>query len=190
MINIIKSCNLTLNTLCEFTIAGISDLYYADTSNSEFIIENNIIVDIINVSWYRLDANGIKVTTTVKDLEEVVLDFNIPYIDYINKNLSDITKRLYSFLLITKENKIFFINESTNTQFTEVYNPNGFIVKQLGQANKSLFQIDYNYYIFNFIGQQDIIDVCSSYYSDLFLSSTQPDFLSIDCIWSDYDGWI
>jgi hypothetical protein len=72
-------------------------------------------------------------------------------------------------------------------EFTESFNPNGFIIKEIAAGPKKLFQVDYNYYIFNFIGVSDIIDICEPYYADFALLSEQI-INDADCIIDNYEG--
>jgi len=185
------NCSLSITNSCSYNIAGIKEVYISSTKDSEFIVDSNIILDIINVTWYKLGVKNFKITQNIsKNSEEIIVDFQIPYLDSVNKlKISSLKNTKYSFLILTNENELFFIENTSNQSIIETYNPNGFTLKQTATSVKSLFQVDYNYYLFNFIGVQDTVDVCSSYYNDLALTSVQPNALLIQCLVEDYAGF-
>lgn len=193
-LQIIKDCNLNLFNPCIFQGQGIKKLYVSDLSNAEFVFEDNTIIDIFPATWYEIKFGTAKVNQTIlKGTEDITLEIFVPLINVDNKfELSKLQKTNYNFLFVTVNDEVYYIDSAKNSQYIETYNPNGFTIKELSSQNKSLFQVNYNYYYFNFLTIPDIpvIIPCSYYYSDLFLSSVQPDMLSIDCLWSDYDGWI
>lgn len=191
-----KSCGLNLIQLCNFYNSGIDKLFVGDTSNANFIVNNNIIVDIISVNWYNIKFSNAKITSNIANgLEETILDFEVPYIDLTNKiELKKIKERKYSFLILTKNNELYLLDSATNTQFIQQYTGNGFIIREISTKDKSIYQVDYNYYLYltnNLpIQPKPPIDDCTQYYDDLALSSTQANALSITCLVEDYDGWI
>lgn len=193
---ITKTCGLNLVQLCQFYLSGIKELYVGYSKNADFIINDNIITDVFPMSWYQIRFSNAKISSNLSNsIEQSVLDFEVPYIDYLNKiELSKLKNNEYSFLIVTKNNEVYFLDSSTNTQFTEQYTGNGFIIKQLSTKNKSIYQVDFNYYLYitNNLPIQPIpiIDDCLQYYDDLALTSTQPNALSVTCLVEDYDGWI
>jgi hypothetical protein len=188
--NVTKSCLFTLPFSCGYNLNGIQKLYIADTKESEFIIDNNILVDIVTATWYNIRTFDFKLVQNIeKNIEEIIIDFSVPYLDNNKKEISKIRDTYYSLLILTNNNDLIYIDSTKNTLYQETFNPNGVIIKQNSTQIKSLFIMDYNYYKFNFIGVEDVIDVCSSYYNDLALDSIQPNALSITCIVSDYVGW-
>jgi hypothetical protein len=193
---ITKTCGLNLVQLCQFYLSGIKELYVGYSKDANFIINNNIITDIFPMSWYKIRFSNAKISSNLSNsIEQSVLDFEVPYIDYLNKiELSKLKDNEYSFLIVTRNNEVYFLDSSTNTQFIEQYTGNGFIIKQLSTKNKSIYQVDFNYYLYitnNLpITPRPPIDDCSQYYNDLALSSIQPNALSVTCLVEDYDGWI
>lgn len=193
---ITKTCGLNLVQLCQFYLSGIKELYVGYSKNADFIINDNIITDIFPMSWYQIKFSNAKISSNLSNsIEQSVLDFEVPYIDYLNKiELSKLKNNEYSFLILTKNNEVYFLDSSTNTQFTEQYTGNGFIIKQISTKNKSIYQVDFNYYLYTTnnlpIPRFPPINECAEYYDDLALSSTQPNALSIECLVEDYDGWI
>jgi hypothetical protein len=191
-----KTCSLNLVQLCQFYLSGIQELWIGDTKDANYIIEDNKITDIFPMTWHRINFSNAKITSNLSNgIEESVLDFEVPYIDFINKNqLSTLKNTEYSFLIETKNGEVFLLNLATNTQFIEQYTGNGFILKFNSAKNKSIYQVDYNYYLYltNNLPILPIppIDDCSEYYDDLALTSTQPNALSVTCLVEDYDGWI
>jgi hypothetical protein len=191
-----KTCSLNLVQLCQFYLSGIQELWIGDTKDANYIIEDNKIIDIYPMTWHRIKFSNAKITSNLSNgIEESVLDFEVPYIDFINKNqLSTLKNTEYSFLIETKNGEVFLLNLATNTQFIEQYTGNGFILKFNSAKNKSIYQVDYNYYLYitNNLPILPIppIDDCSEYYDDLALTSTQPNALSVTCLVEDYDGWI
>jgi len=193
---ITKTCGLNLVQLCQFYLSGIKELYVGYSKNADIIINNNIITDIYPMSWYKIRFSNAKISSNLSNsIEQSVLDFEVPYIDYLNKiELSKLKDTEYSFLIVTKNNEVYFLDSSTNTQFIEQYTGNGFIIKQLSTKNKSIYQVDYFYYLY-ITNNLPIpifppINECAEYYDDLALSSIQPNALSVTCIVEDYDGWI
>jgi len=191
-----KTCGLNLVQLCQFYLSGIKELYVGYSKNSDIIINNNIITDIYPMSWYQIRFSNAKISSNLSSgIEQSVLDFEVPYIDYLNKiELSKLKDNEYSFLIVTRNNEVYFLDSSTNTQFIEQYTGNGFIIKQLSTKNKSIYQVDYFYYLY-ITNNLPIpifppINECAEYYDDLALSSIQANALTITCIVEDYDGWI
>lgn len=191
--NLTNNCNFNLIKSCIYILSGIKELYVTSARNPVFIMDNNIIIDILNAEWNRINFGDCKVTQSIKNgIEEVVMDLDVPYIDFTNKiELKKLAQTYYSFLILTKNNEVFFIQDLVNSQFVEQYNPNGFSIKEISTAIKSLFQVDYLYYeyITNTLPIEPI-DNCSIYYDDLALSSTQPNALTIQCLVENYDLWI
>jgi hypothetical protein len=191
-----KSCGLNLIQNCNYFSSGIDKLFVAYTKDSTFIIDNNIIVDIISVNWYNIKFSNAKIASNIANgLEETVLDFEVPYIDLTNKKvLKKLKEAEYSFLILTKNNELFLLDSAKNTQFIQQYTGNGFIIKEISTKNKSIYQVAFNYYLYltnNLpIQPRPPIDDCEEYYDDLALSSTQPNALSVTCLVEDYDGWI
>lgn len=188
---ITKTCGLNLVQLCKFYLSGIQELYVGYSKNANIVIDNNIITDIYPMSWYKIRFSNAKISSNLSNsIEQSVLDFEVPYIDYLNKiELSKLKNNEYSFLILTKNNELYFLDSSTNTQFTEQYTGNGFIIKQLSTKNKSIYQVDYLYYLY-ITDNLPIPNYCSVYYGDLALTSTQPNALTIECIVQNYNGWI
>jgi hypothetical protein len=191
--NLTNNCNFNLIKSCIYILSGIKELYVTSARNPVFIMNDNIIIDILNVEWNRIAFSNCKVTQTINNgVEEVVMDLEVPYIDFTNKiELKKLAQTYYSFLIVTKNNEVFFIQDLVNSQFVEQYNPNGFSIKEISTAIKSLFQVDYLYYqyIINALPIEPSND-CPLYYGDLALTSTQPNALTITCLVEDYDGWI
>lgn len=164
MITFNRSCNFNISNFCKYTVGGIKRLFIASTKNSEFIVEDNIILDIINVTWYEIESNQFKLTQNIiKNIEEIIIDFNVQ--NLINSELEKIRKTEYSFLFLTNEDKLYYVDFTRNVLFERSFNPHGFKIKNISTNNKSLFQVDYNYYLFNFIGVTDVVDVCTPYYN-------------------------
>ena len=191
--NLTNNCNFNLTKSCIYILNGIKELYVTSARNPVFITNDNIIIDILNVEWNKITFADCKVTQLINNgIEQVVMDLDVPYIDSTNKiELKNLTETYYSFLILTKNNEVFFIQDLINSQFVEQYNPNGFTIKEISTAIKSLFQVDYLYY--QYITNTLPIapsDDCALYYDDLALSSTQPNALTIQCLVEDYDGWI
>ena len=190
-----KSCGFNFIQNCKYFNSGIDKLFIGDTSNVNFIYNNNIIVDMFPMTWFNIKFSNAKISSNfINGLEETVLDFEVPYIDLINKNeLKKIKEKKYSFLILTKNNELYLLDSATNTQFIQQYTGNGFIIREISTKDKSIYQVDYNYYLYitnNLpIQPQPPIDDCSQYYDDLALSSTQPNALSVTCLIEDYDGW-
>jgi len=191
--NLTNNCNFNLINSCNYILSGIKELYVTSARNPVFIINDNVIVDILNVEWNKIAFADCKITQAIKNgIEEVVMDLDVPYIDFTNKiELKKLAETYYSFLILTKNNEVFFIHDLVNSQFVEQYNPNGFSIKEISTAIKSLFQVDYLYYLY-ITNNLPIppFDDCALYYGDLALSSTQPNALSITCLVEDYNGWI
>jgi hypothetical protein len=191
--NLTNNCNFNLIKSCNYILSGIKELYVTSARNPVFITNDNIIIDILNVEWNRITFADCKVTQSIKNgIEEVVMDLDVPYIDFTNKiELKKLAQTYYSFLILTKNNEVFFIQDLVNSQFVEQYNPNGFSIKEVSTAIKSLFQVDYLYYeyITNTLPIEPSND-CALYYGDLALSSTQANALTIQCLVEDYNGWI
>ena len=150
-LKISPSCNFNISFPCIYQLAGIEKLYVADTKEVEFIVEDNIIIDMFPVVWYQLDSSNVKLTQTiVNQTEDATLEFSITNLNAENKfQLSRLQKTEYSFLLLTKNQELYFVHDTENLQYIEQYNPNGFAIKQFSTKNKSVYQVDYNYYIFN-----------------------------------------
>jgi hypothetical protein len=191
--NLTNNCNFNLINSCNYILSGIKELYVTSARNPVFIMDNNIIIDILNVEWNRISFANCKVTQAINNgIEEVVMDLEVPYIDFTNKiELKKLADTYYSFLILTKNNEVFFIHDLINSQFVEQYNPNGFTIKEISTAIKSLFQVDYFYYLY-IINNLPIppFNDCALFYNDFALSSTQPNALTITCLVEDYDGWI
>jgi|688.fasta_scaffold03657_19 hypothetical protein len=191
--NLTNNCNFNLIKSCIYILSGIKELYVTSARNPVFITNDNIIIDILNVEWNKITFADCKVTQAINNgIEQVVMDLDVPYIDSTNKiELKNLTETYYSFLILTKNNEVFFIQDLINSQFVEQYNPNGFTIKEISTAIKSLFQVDYLYY--QYITNNLPIapsDDCALFYDDLALSSTQSNALTIQCLVEDYDGWI
>jgi hypothetical protein len=190
--NLTNNCNFNLIKSCIYILSGIKELYVTSARNPVFITNDNIIIDILNVEWNRITFADCKVTQSIKNgIEEVVMDLDVPYIDFTNKiELKKLAQTYYSFLILTKNNEVFFIQDLVNSQFVEQYNPNGFTIKEISTAIKSLFQVDYLYYeyITNTLPIEPSND-CLQYYGDLALSSIQPNALTVTCLVEDYDDF-
>jgi hypothetical protein len=183
-----KNCSFSLSIPCQYNLADIQGLWIADTKDSEFIIDSNKILDIINVTWYRIYFSDFKLTQNISIGEEIVLDIQIPFLNSENQSkLNSIKKNIYSFLLLDKNNNLFYIDKTKNNNYIETYNPNGFTIKQIATGIKSLFQVDYNYYLFNFIGVSDVIDVCEPYYNTPCLDM-EIQINQMDCPISEFGG--
>ena len=190
-----RTCNLNLIKTCNFFLSGVEKLYVAYSKDSQFILQDNIIVDdILDISWYNIAFSNCKINQNIKDnREEVIMELNVPYIDFINKQeLIKLAKNYYSFLIVTKNQEVYFLENLLNSQFVETYNPNGFEIKEISTQTKSLFQVNYNYYL-SLIGRLPIVppsEECSLYYNDFALTSIQANALTIQCLVEDYSGWI
>ena len=190
---LIKTCSLNLIQTCQFLLAGISELYVGYSKNSDFTFFGNIITDITPISWNKIKFSNAKISLNlVNGLEELVLDFDVPYIDSNNgiqlKKLQDVE---YSFLILTKNKQLFFLDSLKNTQLIRQYGANGFVIKEITTKNKSLYEVDYNYYLY-LTNQLPIppFDDCVLYSNDLALSSTQGPALVVQCSVDGYNGWV
>ena len=190
---ITKTCGLNLVQLCQFYLSGIKELWVGYSKNSNFIFNDNIISDIYPIAWYDIKFSNAKISSNLSNgIEESVLDIEVPYIDFANKNqLKKLRDAEYSFLILTKNNEVYFFDSAKNTQFIEQYTGNGFIIKEISSKNKSIYQVDYNYYL-NFTNQLPIppFDDCPIYSDDLALTSTQGPALDVQCYVAGYNGWV
>jgi hypothetical protein len=190
-----KSCALNFVQYCKYFNSGIEKLWIGYTKNASFNFENNIIVDIYPTDWYNIKFTNARITSTLSfSFEETVLDLEVAYIDLTNKiELSNLKEKEYSFLVLTKNNEAFFIDSTKNTQFIQQYTANGFVIKQLSQKPKSIYQVSNNYILYiegKLPIPPSVIQNCEEFYDDLALTSIQPDVLTITCLVQDYDGWI
>jgi hypothetical protein len=191
-----SSCNFESQVNCGYQSYGIKNIYMVpDESYYKYLIEDNLIVDMVNFSWLEIKPSNLKLSQirSVQGLETIQLTIEISSLEYQNDiNIKKILKGEYNFLILTNNNNLYYLDTLSLVSMVETFNPNGYNLVFSNSKDKVLWQVDYNYYEFNFLVMPDtpVIIPCSFYYSDLALSSTQPNSLLVSCIVSDYDGWV
>lgn len=186
-----KTCSFNLNQTCDYFLSGIKRLWVTNTRNAEYIINNNIIYDIGNVDWYEVKISTASINATINNttkFEELTLNFEVAYIDTeFKKILKKLRETEYSFIVLTNNQNLFFLDSMKNIQLLQQYTGNGFVIRELSTKAKTLYNVDISY--LNFLSPF-IPDLCGEYYDDFALTSTQPNALKIPCFVTDYVGWV
>jgi len=185
-----KTCSFNLNQTCDYFLSGIKRLWVTNTRNAEYIINNNIIYDIGNVDWYEVKISTASINATINNttkFEELTLNFEVAYIDTeFKKILKKLRETEYSFIVLTNNQNLFFLDSMKNIQLLQQYTGNGFVIRELSTKAKTLYNVDISY--LNFLSPF-IPDVCQGFFDELALTSTQPKALTIPCLVEDYSGW-
>lgn len=194
--NFKQNCFITSLAQCDYQVTGIEHIYIAkDLSGVEYVIENNIIIDMFNITWSEIFPSSVKINQLKKQSseEQVTLSFQITDLNIYNEfSINPMLKGSYIFLFVTNSGNVFYLDTMQLASMTQTTNPNGYVLNYVGSQDKVLWEVNYNYYLYGFTTIPDVTPIipCSFYYSDEALLSVQPDALDIDCLVEDYDGWV